>query len=273
MELLEKYTEELRIKRYSENTINSYVFYFKMFLYYFNGKDYRNISEQEIKDYLLHLITDKNISESYQNNIINAIKFYYLPRPQVPKKIPILLTDEEIVALFGVCKNLKHKSVMALLYGCGLRISEVINIKIENINGKEKLIHIIDSKGKKNRLVPVSESVLGLLREYYKKDKPQTFLFNGQTTNGNPNLQYSEASIRSLLKDYASMAGIQKKVNPHLLRHNYATEQIEENINLLNLQAILGHSSPKTTGIYFNYRRNGFKNVNSPIDKINLLGK
>lgn len=283
MKLLKIYAEELKNRRYSENTIIAYTFYFKSFLYYFKGRDYRYISEQEIKDYILYLITEKNISESYQNSIINAIKFYYehilhqprkvyyLPRPQVPKKVPILLTDEEIIALFNTCKNIKHKSIMALLYGCGLRRSEIINLKIQDINGKENLIYIKNSKGKKDRKVPIPENILILLREYFKKYKPKVFLFNGQTINGIPRIQYSEQSMYQFLSDYAKLAGIKKKVYPHLLRHNYATEQIESDINILKLQAILGHNSPITTNIYYGYRRDKFKDIKSPIEKIQLL--
>ena len=282
MELLEKYKAELRRLGYSESTIKVYPESFKQFLEYFNGRNYRYISYEDIIKFLTYLVDEKNIGGSTQNTMINAIKFYYeimshqprktynINRPRKKPQEIILLEDDEIEKLFSAClssngdKKLKHYCIIGFLYGCGLRINEVTNLKITNINSKRMLVFIYEAKGNKCRSVPLPEKLLPKLREYYKKENPKEYLFNGESKN---TLKYSASSVRQFLKKYAKIAGLEKRINPHLLRHNFTTEHIENKTNILQLQKMLGHNSPKTTAKYNHFRRDAYKDVESPLDK------
>jgi integrase len=276
--LLEQYCNKLRELRYSPRTQEVYPFAFKQYLFYYEGRDYRHIKSKEIEAYLLYLVDIKKIGHSTQNTAINAIKFYYekilhqprktyyIDRPKRKEKFKVLLEDEEIEKLFSVCENIKHKCIIGLLYGCGLRISEVINLKIKDIDGKKMIVRVWSGKGDEDRPVPLPEKLLLRLREYFKKYSPKEYLFNGQ--NNAP--QYSETSIRQFLLNYAEKAGIQKRVHPHLLRNNFITEHIEGDTNIVKVQKIAGHKIPKTTAGYHRFRRDALKNIPSPIDNKNF---
>lgn len=279
MEIIKNYTSELRRLGYSISTISVYLNSFKQFLEYFKGKDYRYISYKEIINYLSFLVETKNIGSSAQNTTINAIKFYYekilhqprktynINRPKKKKQEIILLENDELENLFIVAsKNIKHYCIIGLLYGCGLRISEIINLKISNIDSNRMLIFIHNGKGGKHRSVPLPHKLLLKLREYYIKYKPKEYLFNGQ--NNTP--QYTQSSIRQFLKKYAKESGLEKRIYPHLFRHNFTTEHIEGETNTIKLQKILGHNSAKTTMGYYKFRRDMFKNTISPLDNKNF---
>lgn len=281
MGLLEDYTAELRRLGYSESTISVYPKSFRQFLEYFRGRDYRHIPYKDIIKFLTYLVDEKSIGGSAQNTMINAIKFYYeiilhqprktynINRPRRKPQEIILLEDDEIEKLFSTClssngeKKLKHYCIIGLLYGCGLRISEIINLKISNINSKRMLVFIYEAKGGKCRTVPLPEKLLLKLREYYKEENPKEYLFNGQ--NNAP--RYTASSIRQFLKKYAKIAGLEKRIYPHLLRHNFTTEHIENKTNILQLQEMLGHNSPKTTSKYNHFRRDAYNGIKSPLDK------
>lgn len=276
MELLKKYTSELNRLNYSPRTQETYPSAFAQFLYYYKGKDYRYIKYDDIIAYLTYLVQVKKVGASTQNTAINAIKFYYekilhqprktyyITRPRKQQTVIELLEDDEIQKLFDVCKNIKHTCIIGLLY-CGLRISELIDLKIEDINSKRMLIIVQHGKGNKYREVPLPQMLLIRLREYYKKENPKVYLFNGESKTS---LKYSDSSVRQFLKKYAKDAGIEKDVFPHLLRHNFTTEHIENETNILKLQKMLGHNSPKTTMGYYRLRRDTLRNTNSPLDKV-----
>lgn len=283
VELLEQYENELRRLGYSKATQEVYADAFAQYLYYHKGRDYRHIKTKEIEAYLLHLVDVKKVGYSTQNTSINAIKFYYekmlhqprktyyINRPRRKQKMKILLENEEIEKLFSVCTNIKHRCIIGLLYGCGLRISEVINLKIKDIDSKKMIVLIWEGKGDEDRKVPLPEKLLDRLREYIKvnrknKPMPEEYLFTGQ--NNAP--QYSEGSIRQFLLDYAKKAGITKRVHPHLFRNNFITEQIEDDMNIVKLQKIVGHKTAKTTSGYHRFRRDALKGTKSPIDNKNF---
>ncbi|MBV5347850.1 tyrosine-type recombinase/integrase [bacterium] len=259
MEILENYTNELKRRGFAKNTITVYSSCFTVYLNNFKGKDIRYVSEEHIKNFLLSMLDNYNISPSYQNQLINAIKFYYeqilhqprkvyyINRPKVEKKIAVILSQDEVRRIFNECHYLKHKAILYLIYSAGLRESEVINLKLSDIDSENMVIYIQQSKGKKDRIVPLSEKTLTLLREYYKSltPKPETYLFQGQFKE-----QYSASSIREFLNKYAFLAGIKKNVYPHLLRHCFTTHSYEAGIDLHLLQDVLGHKSFKTTQGY-----------------------
>ena len=269
------YINELVRRKYASSTITAYSSNFNKFMYHFKA-DFENITKQQILDWLLYLVEKDKISSAYQNHLINSIKFYYeqilgrakeiydIKRPRKEFKIPDLLTDEELQRLFNACTNIKHKVALSLLYGCGLRRSEVIHLKLDCIT--ETYLRIVQSKGKKDRYVPLPENVANLIKQYREKYNPKVYLFNGQ----NGILQYSAESMAQFLNKYATEAGITKNVHSHLLRHNFITEHCEDGTNSMELMEIVGHSSPKTLKRYYHFRRPEKLHLKSPINKINL---
>ena len=251
------YLETLEQKKYSQNTIKTYTSYFSDFLDYFADRSPEDITKEEINSYILKLIREKDISSSQQNQRINAIKFYYekvlgrdkeyyeIKRPRKEKRLPTVLSKEEVNRLFDVTTNLKHKCILMAIYSGGLRRNELINLRTEDIDSKRKLIKIIGSKGNKDRYTILSEKLLTLLREYYRQYRPVEWLFEGNSGG-----RYSGTSIEKIFRKAASKAGIRKYVTPHSLRHSFATHLLEQGISLRYIQEILGHNSSKTTEIY-----------------------
>jgi integrase/recombinase XerD len=273
--LPEGYVEKLEQERYSINTIKTYTHYFKNFISAFGSHELAQITKEEINQYILRLIRDYNISPSQQNQRINAIKFYYerviggekkyydIDRPRKGRRLPDVLSKQEIGAMLKATGNLKHKCLLAVIYSCGLRRSEAIRLKIEDIDSKRMLIKIRGAKGGKDRYVQLSEGLLALLRQYYSKYKPRIWLFEGQAGS-----YYGSESISNLVKTAARRAGIKKRVYPHILRHSYATHQLEQGVDIRFIQQWLGHESLKTTQRYTHVSEHNFKNFKNPLDEL-----
>ena len=272
-----EYADLLVQRRYSSNTISTYTNYFADFLRYFKDRELEGIKTEEINQYILALIKENNISGSQQNQRINAIKFYYekillrdktvhiIERARKERKLPDVLSKDEIFQMISNTKNIKHKSMLALMYSCGLRRSEVIELKIRDIDSKRMLIKIRGAKGKKDRFVQLASSTLRLLREYYTLEKPQVYIFEGQSKQ-----KYSTSSIVSNVKNAAKRVGIKKRVYPHMLRHSFATHHLEQGTDLRYIQEWLGHSSSKTTEIYTHVSIATFDKFKNPIDDFDL---
>jgi site-specific recombinase XerD len=267
------FLELLQQKRYSESTVKIYATYFRQFQTYFAGYNLQQITARQINNYIVKLIHEKKISPSQQNQRINAIKFYYekvlgssrifhkLGRPKKERKLPTVLSKEEVNLLLNIISNLKHKCVLTTIYSAGLRRSELINLKIEDIDSKRRLIRIKGAKGKKDRYTILSGKLILMLREYYNAYLPQEWLFEGQHGG-----KYSATSIAKICKNASQKAGIQKNVTPHSLRHSFATHLLEQGTNLRYIQEILGHEDPKTTQIYTRVATNELSNIRSPLD-------
>lgn len=270
-DVLKRYKELLIQKRYSNNTQRIYCNYFKDFNSYFKDDDLDKLSTEQINNYILDLIQSKNISISQQNQRINAIKFYYekilgrnkqyyaLHRPNKEHKLPKVLSKNEIKKILDSCNNIKHYCILLLIYSAGLRRSELINLKISDINSERMIININDTKGKKDRISLFSENILKLLRKYYKKYKPVNYLFEGM--NGG---KYSPTSVAKILKNAALKAGLQKNVTPHMLRHSFATHLLEQGTDLRYIQELLGHNSSKTTEIYTHVSKKAIAKIKNP---------
>lgn len=272
-EILNKYTELLIQKRYSRNTQDIYCSYFKDFLIYFKNKNLENLSKEQINNYILNLIQTKNISISQQNQRINAIKFYYekvlgrekeyyeLYRPNKEHKLPKVLSKNEVKNILSSCNNIKHKCILMLIYSAGLRRSELLNLKLSDIDSERMVVIIREAKEKKDRISLLSEKILGFLREYYKKYRPKQYLFEGQGGG-----KYSPTSVANILRKAAIKAGIRKNVTPHMLRHSFATHLLEQGTDLRYIQELLGHKSSKTTEIYTHVSKRAIDKIKNPID-------
>jgi len=275
VEIPDSYRKKLEIVRYSESTEKIYIHYFKQFISAFASRDLETITKEEINNYILKLIQEDKISNSQQNQRINAIKFYYekvigkeveyyqFDRPRRERKLPDVLSKQDIGMMLKVTDNLKHKSLIALIYSCGLRRSEAINLKLGDIDSNRMLIKIRGAKGKKDRYVQLAESTLHLLRDYYRKERPSVYVFEGQ-----PGVKYSASSLFKVIKNSALKAGINKVVYPHILRHSFATHHLEQGTDLRFIQEWLGHDSSKTTEIYTHVSQKEFCKFKNPIDDI-----
>ena len=274
--LIQRYRERLLVKRYSDNTAKSYAHAFRGFLLHVPSRLPLDLSQEEITGYLVHLIRKKGISESYQNLIINAIKFYYeevegrprtyydIPRPRRHDPLPKVLDKAEVQAMLRLTANLKHRCMLMLLYGGGLRLGEVIGLSLKDLELSRRVIRINRGKGKKDREVPLPDMLVPALAAYLDHYQPLTFLFEGETVGE----RYSERSLQQVVKQAAVRAGIERPVTAHMLRHSYATHLLEAGTDIRYIQEVLGHSSIKTTQVYTHVARQ-HKPV-SPLDSLDI---
>lgn len=276
IERLVAFKNYLLSKRYSPNTIATYCDALKSFLTYFNTKSVKEITNDDVILFNTDFILKNNFSSSYQNQIVNSIKLFFktveektieidkIHRPKREKTLPNVLSKEEVKQILNAHHNIKHKSMLSLIYSCGLRRSELINLKLTDIDSKRNIINIKQAKGKKDRIVPLSAKILEMLRVYYSEYKPKYWLFEGLKKGNN----YSEQSLQSILKQALQKANITKPVTLHWLRHSYATHLLESGTDLRYIQELLGHNSSKTTEIYTHVSTKSLQQIKSPFDDL-----
>ncbi len=276
IELLVQFKRWMLSRRYSDNTIKTYTEAVQCFLKFHINKTVSAINNQDLLDFNNDYILKNKLSSSYQNQVVNGVKLFFrqienrnldvelVHRPKREKTLPNVLSKEEVKQILQAHSNLKHRVMLSLIYSCGLRRSELLNLKPTDIESKRKLVVIRQSKGKKDRIVPLSDKILQMLREYYIAEKPQFWLFEGQK-KGEP---YDERSLVSVLKQALHKAKISKPVTLHWLRHSYATHLLEAGTDLRYIQEILGHSSSKTTEIYTHVSIKNIQNIVSPFDTL-----
>ncbi len=272
-----QFEEFLIQRRYSQNTIKSYCDTLRVFSKFIYPVSLSDVTKTDIEYFNTHYIIEKGLSFSYQNQVVNALKLYFkryentnldihlIQRPIRSKSLPVVFSLDEIERLFQVTNNLKHKAMLVLIYSSGLRCGELINLKIANIDSSRMVIFIQGGKGKKDRVVPLSETALTVMRSYYRQYRPKIYLFNGSDS-----LQYSASSLRRVFHKAKHRAKITKTSSLHTLRHSYATHLLEGGTNLRYIQEILGHSSPTTTQIYTHVTTDESRKVMSPIEKISV---
>jgi site-specific recombinase XerD len=265
MKILKIFEEKLRYKNYSDSSIKLYTSYLNNFLKESKVKDPYQVRTQQIVDFLQNY---PYTSTSQQNQYIGTLKLFAkyvlnkkdihltkIERPKSEKKLPRVIDGDSIKEKLNQIENLKHKAILTLTYSVGLRVPEIINLKIEDIDSKRMIIHIKNAKGRKDRIVPLSQTVLELLREYFKQYNPSEYLFNGQFTN-----KYSIGSCQKIYKKY-----IDNQSSIHTLRHSSATTLLENGTDLRVIQKILGHTNVKTTEIYTHVSNQILNKVNLPI--------
>lgn len=273
---IKRFVYWLRSRRYSENTIKTYTEAIHVFLRYFPDRDLEEFKNQDIITFNNGYILKRNLSASYQNQMVNAIKLFFqtvqnrklvidhIHRPKKSKILPNVLSKEEIKAILESPGNLKHRAMLSLIYACGLRRSEILNLLPTDVDSKRNILIIRQGKGRKDRIAPLSLKIIDMLRTYYRAYRPQKWLFEGQ----NPGQQYSTGSLRNVLKQAIRKAGISKPVSLHWLRHSYATHLLESGTDLRYIQELLGHSSSRTTEIYTHVSTKSLQNIKSPFDDL-----
>jgi integrase/recombinase XerD len=267
------FVEKLKVMRYSESTIRNYSSALKEIVHYYKERQLADLTKDDIERFLLYITEQRRVSTSYHNVSICAIKFYFekvlekditikIERPRREKRLPEVLSEEEVLLLLRSVENIKHRCILMTIYSGGLRLSEVVALKVSDIDSKRMKIFIKGAKGNKDRYTLLSRELLKWLREYYKIEKPVKWLFEGITGG-----QYSMRSVQGIMQDAIRKAGIRKQATVHTLRHSFATHLLENGVDLRYIQNLLGHNSSKTTEIYTHITTKGLDRLASPLDK------
>ncbi len=273
---IEIYKRWLQSRRYSENTVITYIEALTTFLLFFADKTVDEITNEDIVTFNNDYILKRKLSSSFQNQVVNSIKLFFktvqnkaidvtlIHRPKRSKALPNVLSKEEIKLLLNTPVNVKHKAMLSLLYACGLRCGELLDLQPMHIDSNRQVVIIKNGKGKKDRIAPLSAKIIELLREYYVMYKPRKYLFEGQD-KGN---KYDARSLQLVLKQNLVKAKIAKPVTLHWLRHSYATHLLEAGTDLRYIQEILGHTSSRTTEIYTHVSTKSIQKIVSPFDTL-----
>lgn len=277
-ELVTSFQNQLITQRYSDRTLTTYVEAIKTFLCFTSNKEIKDMDREDVIRFSKEYIFRNGYSLSYQNQVISAIKLFFsdvinkeldikdIDRPIRCMNLPDVFALEEIERLLKSIKNIKHRAAICLIYACGLRRGELINLRISSVDSRRKVLVIRGAKGNKDRLVPLPWKMILLLREYFKEYRPITWLFEGSIA-GKP---YSETSLREAFMHGMKVAGINKKLTLHSLRHSYATHLLENGTDLRFIQVLLGHKSSKTTEIYTHVSAKAIEGIRSPFENLNL---
>jgi integrase/recombinase XerD len=275
--LLLRFSNYLKERRYSERTIEHYIKRLRIF-FNFSNKNFLEITNEDVDNFNQNYILKNKLSATYQSQFVSALKIFYekiprkkldighLERPKHGKFLPQIMTKEDVAHLLNSTNNLKHRAMLSLIYSCGLRRSELLNMKVADIDSKRNLIIIRHAKGDKDRVVPLSPKILEMLREYFKQYRPVTWLFEGQY----PNTPYSGESLHRVFAGAMKKAGIKGDFSLHSLRHCFASHLLASGTNLKYIQELMGHRYLKTTEIYLHVGTKEIQNIKSPFDDLNL---
>lgn len=265
----------LAIRKYQPSTFKTYGVYFKQFLAAHPNTDPKDITEEQIKKHVITIVKQHGYATKTQNQIVNAIKFYYekvlglkkeeywIPRPRKEFKLPTVASEEEIVRMLVAAENIKHQCIIGMLYSSGVRRGELINLRIADIDIDRKQVFVRGGKGKKDRTTILSDRMVIALKKYIAEWYPQYWLFEGAERK-----PYSGTSIGLVVKGAAKKAGIKKNITPHVLRHSFATHLMERGTDTRYIQELLGHASIKTTAIYAHVSKKNLAKIKSPLDRI-----
>jgi integrase/recombinase XerD len=271
--LTRRLAEDMIIRNMAPATIDAYTYHVRRFADFIQ-KPLDQVTREDVRTFQLHLIEDRKLAYSTFNQAVCALRFYYrhtqpmpwpvtaVPFGKRPKKLPTVLSRQEVDALIQCTTNLKHRTFLMTLYAAGLRFSEAANLTIPDIDSARMMIRVASGKGRKERLVPLSPRLLTELRAYWLKYKPTDLLFPGKPA-AKP---YADTTIRKAMKVAAEKAGIRRRVYPHVLRHSYATGLLEAGVDLLTISKLLGHASFVTTMVYLHCRREHLAGAPSPLD-------
>lgn len=272
-QLLNNFYKYLKGKRYSKSTVETYSFFIADFIEFNTKKKLLTLTNRDVELFIESVFIKRNYSISTQRQFISAVKQFIqffpeteisnmaLTRPKKSKKLPTVLSPEEVIAIIQQTRNLKHRAFITLMYSAGLRIGELLSLKLSDFNLERKQLHIKNSKGRKDRYVTLADSFIPILKNYITTYNPKIYFVEGFL--GKP---YSASSVRKVLFRSCKAAGIHRKVTPHTLRHSYATHLLENGVGLRHIQELLGHAKPETTMIYTHVARKDLMDIASPLD-------
>jgi len=278
-DILKQCKSEFKLRGYSPKTCENYLWHIKHFICFYT-KDLEELSDPEIRRYLFHLLNREEESRSFVTQAVSAIKFLYreilhlghitvnLPRPKREQKLPDVLSQQEVSRILEKVTNLKHRAILYLVYSAGLRVGEVVRLKLGDIDSDRGLVHVRQGKGRKDRYTLLSQLTLEVLREYFREYRPVKWLFPGVQ----PDRHLTERSVQKIFEQACEKAGINKDVSVHTLRHSFATHLLEGGTDLRYIQELLGHTSSKTIEIYTHVSQRDFKRIQRPLDRLNLKG-
>ncbi|AUC84753.1 integrase [Polaribacter sp. ALD11] len=282
--LLNNFYLYLKGKRYSQSTIQTYTFFVADFVNFHTKTSLEELKNRDVELFIERVFIERDYSISSQRQFISALKIFIifyphtkindlvLERPKKSRKLPNVLSQEEVLEIIRCTQNLKHRAILALIYSCGLRISELINLELIDFHIERKQLIVKNGKGRKDRYVSLADSFLPLLSNYYHSYKPKKYFVEGR--NGG---KYSTESVRQFLRKSCANAQIKKTVTPHTLRHSYATHLLENGVDIRYIQSLLGHAKPETTMIYTHVKRKDLMQIQNPLDvalqKLNKIDK
>ncbi|MBI9073533.1 MAG: site-specific integrase [Melioribacteraceae bacterium] len=279
-DIIESFNKKLVIENYSDQTIKNYLSALKLFLEWIEKLMVEKVTEKEIEEYLFYCKNKKKYSFSSMKQIIATIRYLYLnvfnkPIPKAldlklrkPTILPNVLSVSDISKILSVTSNIKHKTILLLIYAAGLRLGELLELKIGDIDSDSMRIHIREGKGKKDRYIMLSENVLVLLREYFKIYNPKEYLFEGQKEG-----KYCSKSVQNIFKNALKKSEIKKKATVHTLRHSFATHLLDEGTDIRYIQELLGHKRLETTQIYTHVSSYSINKIKSPADKLKIVNR
>lgn len=273
---LESYIQKLQLKAYSPSTIQTYRKEFMQLLKLLHEKPVESLTVEDLKRYMSYVLVKEKLSENTAHSRLNALKFYFeqvlgkekffyeIPRPKKVQKLPKVISEEKILEGLLKVANIKHRALLLLAYSAGMRVSEVVSLRVTDINSDRMQISINHAKGKKDRVVTLSKSILPILREYYVKYKPAVWLFEGASSKEH----YSVRSAQQVFKDAYKKLGLPPQCSFHSLRHSYATHLLESGTDISFIQKLLGHNDIKTTLRYTQISKKDIGQIESPLDRV-----
>lgn len=276
-ELRKRMLEELQRRHFSPITIRSYLRVVEDFAGYFGTRPDR-LSQEHLRQYHLHLIQERKLAIKTVGLYIAALRFFFvktlrrpylkldLPYPKMPKRLPTVLSEEEVARLIDSAKNLLDYTMLMTLYATGMRRAELIGLKVQDIDSQRMIIHIRQGKGNRDRDVPLPPKLLKTLREYWCWMKPQTYLFPGMVNNWRADKPLTPKCVWFAVHDAAKRAGIKKRVSPHTLRHSWATHLLENGADLRTIQMLMGHADLRATSVYLHLSRRHLQAVVNPVE-------
>lgn len=276
--VIEQFKLWLQHKRYSENTVRAYVEILYLFARHIDSKSLSSVSNSDVIDFVHSKLMAEGYSFTYQNHLVSSLKLFFreivdssidiekLERPRREHKLPNVLSKQEVQAILASPRNIKHRAMLSIVYACGLRRRELLGIKPHDVDRDRHMLTIRNSKGRKDRLVPLSDKIIALIDQYQKMYRTTDWLFEGQFAGE----QYSEQSLSKVLKVALADANISKPATLHWLRHSYATHLLESGTDLRYIQELLGHRSSRTTEIYTHVSQKSLERIKSPFDDLEL---
>lgn len=269
----DRYSTDCSIKYNSKSTRDNYISCVKSFLIRFDKyNEPKEVPTYEIKEYLLEFKTINTrkhnlcaIKSFYKLTVGMSSKIDRIPYPRSERKLPLVLSQDEIQRMFDVCENQKHKVILLLLYAAGLRANELINLKWSHIDRSRMIINVVNGKGGKDRQIMLDEKLIPVLESYWKEYKTKTYILSGQFSD-----KYSKTSVLQVVKQLAEKAEIKKKVWTHLIRHCFGTHLVEAGVDIELIRDLMGHSSTKTTNIYLHISDSLISRIKSPASAIRV---